>query len=173
MDDLNRAVDLANIAVDATPHDHPDRAIYLKNLGNRLGARFERTGSMDDIDHALLSYKGGWHCRTASPSIRICSARDAAQILASHLIWEDASILLQKGPPLNNLRTALRNFVSPRLKPSEEQATDKLNMPPSETNTPRTVLEPRFCIQGVPMEAFPASFPNFVNYVVDFLPLPS
>jgi len=53
MDDLNRAVDAATMAVDATPQDHPDRAGRLNNLGNLLGTRFERTGSMDDLNRAV------------------------------------------------------------------------------------------------------------------------
>ena len=117
MDDLDRAVDAANMAVDATPQDHPDRAGLLNNLGNWLGTRFGRTGSMDDIDHALLSYKGGWHCSTASPSIRIRSAREAAQILASRLTWEDASILLQEAVEL-----------LPTVSPRSLKHTDKQHM---------------------------------------------
>ena len=53
MDDLSRAVDVADKAVDATPHDHPDRAGYLSNLGNRPGRRFEWTGSIDDLNRAV------------------------------------------------------------------------------------------------------------------------
>ncbi|KAK3311914.1 hypothetical protein B0H66DRAFT_448391, partial [Apodospora peruviana] len=53
MDDLNRAVDVAAMAVDVTPEDHPNRAIYLNNLGNSLGTRFKRTGSMDDLNRAV------------------------------------------------------------------------------------------------------------------------
>ena len=115
MDDLNRAVDAANMAVDTTPQGQPDRAGWFLNLGNWLSKRFEQIGSMDDIDHALLSYKGGWHCRTAPPSIRIRSARKAAQILASRLIWEDASILLQEA-------VKLLPTISPRsLKHTDKQ----------------------------------------------------
>ncbi|KAF2174672.1 hypothetical protein K469DRAFT_756644 [Zopfia rhizophila CBS 207.26] len=53
MEDLNRAVDVADMAVNATPQDHPDRATILNNLGNRLGMRFERTGSMEDLNRAV------------------------------------------------------------------------------------------------------------------------
>ncbi len=37
----------------STPHDHPDRAAYLNNLGNKLGRRFERTGEMADLEEAI------------------------------------------------------------------------------------------------------------------------
>jgi hypothetical protein len=53
MDDLNRAVDVADMAVNATPQDHPDRAGRLNNLGSWLGMRFERSGSMDDLHRAV------------------------------------------------------------------------------------------------------------------------
>jgi methyl coenzyme M reductase subunit C-like uncharacterized protein (methanogenesis marker protein 7) len=53
MDDLNRAVEVTNMAVDATPQDHPDRAACLNNLGSRLGTRFKRTGSIKDLNHAV------------------------------------------------------------------------------------------------------------------------
>ncbi|KAM0415700.1 hypothetical protein ACHAPT_013340 [Fusarium lateritium] len=53
MDDLNRAIEVADMAVKATSQDHPDRAHFLSNLGNWLDRRFERTGSIDDLNRAL------------------------------------------------------------------------------------------------------------------------
>ncbi|RYP53061.1 hypothetical protein DL770_011005 [Monosporascus sp. CRB-9-2] len=100
MDDLNRAIDVADMAIDATPQDHPDRAAYLNNLGNQLGRRFERAGSMDDFNRTLTSYKEGWRCYTAPPSIRIRLARDAAGILALQANWEESSSLLQEAVKL-------------------------------------------------------------------------
>lgn len=41
------------MAVEATPQDHPDRAGWLSDLGNCLGIRFERTGSMDGLNRAV------------------------------------------------------------------------------------------------------------------------
>jgi hypothetical protein len=108
MDDLHRAVDVADIAVNATAQDHPNRAGWLKNLGNRLSTRFERTGSMDDLNRALSHYKAGWSCHSSPPSIRIRSARRAADILASQRNWEESSEILQGAVQLLPL-------VSPRL----------------------------------------------------------
>jgi tetratricopeptide (TPR) repeat protein len=108
MEDLNRAVDVANIGVNAAPQDHPDRAGRLINLGNLLGRRFERTGSMDDLNHALSHYKEGWSCHSSPPSIRIRSARHAADILASQRNWEESSEILQGAVQLLPL-------LSPRL----------------------------------------------------------
>jgi hypothetical protein len=52
MNDLNRAVDTIDIAINIT-QDHPNQASILSNLGNLLGRRFERTGSIDDINRAI------------------------------------------------------------------------------------------------------------------------
>ncbi|KAI3326723.1 hypothetical protein HD806DRAFT_488009 [Xylariaceae sp. AK1471] len=53
MEDLNQAVEIADVAMEATPIDHPDRASRLDNLGTWLGRRFERTSSMDDLNRAV------------------------------------------------------------------------------------------------------------------------
>lgn len=53
MDNLNRAVQFAEMTVDSTPHGHRDRAHCLDNLGNHLRRRFERTGSMTDLNRAV------------------------------------------------------------------------------------------------------------------------
>lgn len=53
MDDLNRAVEAASMAVDATPQGHSDRRAILNNLGAILSTRFEQTGSMDDLNRAV------------------------------------------------------------------------------------------------------------------------
>ena len=53
MEDLNRAVDIADTAVATTPPDHPDRAGRLSDLGNILGTRFQRMGTIDDLNRAI------------------------------------------------------------------------------------------------------------------------
>ncbi|XTI84522.1 hypothetical protein V2W45_1368629 [Cenococcum geophilum] len=115
MDDLNEAIENTEISVKNTPQDHPDRAIRLPNLGGLLEKRYERTSAPDDLATALSSYMEGWDCITARPSDRIKSAREAAQILALQLHWDQASLLLQKA--VNLLPT-----VSPRrLKHTDKQ----------------------------------------------------
>lgn len=52
-DNFDRAVEDARMVVEATPYDHPDRAMYLNNLGNRLGNRYSRTGAMADLEEAI------------------------------------------------------------------------------------------------------------------------
>jgi tetratricopeptide (TPR) repeat protein len=53
MDDLNRAIEVTDMAVNSTSDNHPARAGWLNNLCSQLGSRFERTGSMDDINRAV------------------------------------------------------------------------------------------------------------------------
>ncbi|KAF2135190.1 uncharacterized protein K452DRAFT_281871, partial [Aplosporella prunicola CBS 121167] len=75
--DLNRAVEVADQAVESTPLDHPDRAVCLNNLGNLLETRFEWTKVRKDRNSALNLFKKGWECRTAPPLVRIILARFA------------------------------------------------------------------------------------------------
>ncbi|KAK4068324.1 hypothetical protein Purlil1_13827 [Purpureocillium lilacinum] len=117
MDDINGAVDLAGRAVDATPQNHPNRAGCFDNLANRLGMRFERTRSLEDLDRQLSSCKKGWHCRMATPPIRIRLARQAAQLLATRLDWEGSHQLLQ----------AAINLL-PKISPRWLTSTDKQHM---------------------------------------------
>jgi hypothetical protein len=52
-------------------------------------------GEVADIELSLASYKQGWECYTAPPSIRIAVARRAAFLLASQLEWEESSNYLE------------------------------------------------------------------------------
>src|SRR5438046_267929 len=42
-------------AVESIPDDHPDHAGGLNNLGNALQRRFKRTGSIEDLDRAIVT----------------------------------------------------------------------------------------------------------------------
>lgn len=53
MEYLDRAIDINRQAVELVPRSHPNRAMYLNNLGNSLESRFERTGSMENINRAV------------------------------------------------------------------------------------------------------------------------
>ncbi|TGO15144.1 hypothetical protein BPAE_0591g00040 [Botrytis paeoniae] len=53
MDDLKEAIRIIQEAVDTTPKDHPDLAMYLNNLGNRLNDRYSRTGAIYDLEEAI------------------------------------------------------------------------------------------------------------------------
>ncbi|XRQ08752.1 CHAT domain-containing protein [Actinomadura welshii] len=51
--DLNRALDLAEQAVAATPEGHPERPKYLSNFGSGLDYRFRETGARADLNRAV------------------------------------------------------------------------------------------------------------------------
>ncbi|EUC39771.1 hypothetical protein COCMIDRAFT_110631 [Bipolaris oryzae ATCC 44560] len=88
------------MAVGATPQDHPDRAGHLNNLGIRLGRRFERTGSMDDLNRSISSFEEGWHCRSSPPSIRIRLAQKVAAHFSEQSSWARSSTLLEEAVEL-------------------------------------------------------------------------
>ncbi|KAK6502499.1 hypothetical protein TWF506_003080 [Arthrobotrys conoides] len=102
MDDLNRAVEAADMAVTATPQDHPDRAACLNNLGNRLGTRFHRTDSTDDLNRVVEVAD-----MVVAATFQGHPDQAAACILASQRDWEASSLLLEQA-------VALLPVVSPR-----------------------------------------------------------
>ena len=55
--DLQRALDLWQQAVQATPPDSPDLPGYLNNLGNGLRARYAATGQWADLAEAIRVYE--------------------------------------------------------------------------------------------------------------------
>jgi tetratricopeptide (TPR) repeat protein len=53
IENLNSAVEFADLAVNITPSNHPDQVSLLGNLGKWLGRRFERAGAIEDINRAI------------------------------------------------------------------------------------------------------------------------
>ncbi|KAF5615419.1 TPR [Fusarium sp. NRRL 52700] len=53
MDDLNRTVWAADMAVEALSDDASRRANYLSTMGNCLARRYQQTGSIYDLDRAI------------------------------------------------------------------------------------------------------------------------
>ncbi|KAL4864994.1 hypothetical protein BDV12DRAFT_211281 [Aspergillus spectabilis] len=53
MADLEESIQLKREAVTATPHDHPDRARYLNNLGAALWGRYSRTGVLANLEESI------------------------------------------------------------------------------------------------------------------------
>lgn len=96
MDDLNRAIDFSNLAVESTGQNHYSQAGVLSNLGLCLVDRYEQTGSADDLQRALFSYKNAWAYYNSTPVHRISAAQRASSILISLNKWEEASLLLQQ-----------------------------------------------------------------------------
>jgi tetratricopeptide (TPR) repeat protein len=108
MEDLNRAIKTTAMAVTITPSDRHDRAAILLNLGSWASMRFTLTGDKLDIEASILTFKEGWNCQNARPSIRIDLARKAATLLASQSNWEESSKFLEDA-------VKLLPAVSPRL----------------------------------------------------------
>ncbi|KAL6825569.1 CHAT domain-containing protein [Trichoderma sp. SZMC 28015] len=52
-EDVDQAIGILSGVVDATLHNHPDRAGYSSNLGILLHNRFERKGSIEDLNQAI------------------------------------------------------------------------------------------------------------------------
>jgi tetratricopeptide (TPR) repeat protein len=57
LDLLAFVVDLHQRMLDATPADHPGRALFLSNLAIALTTRFERTGALADLDAAIQNLR--------------------------------------------------------------------------------------------------------------------
>jgi hypothetical protein len=55
MADLDRAAELADAALSATPEGHPKRTGMLGTLGVVLSQRFEQTGALADVDAAIAA----------------------------------------------------------------------------------------------------------------------
>ena len=53
IEDLNRAVGVADLALDFTPQNDPDYVRWLNILGDLHSRRFERTRSADDLNRAI------------------------------------------------------------------------------------------------------------------------
>ena len=115
MDDLDRAIVINEQAVESTPVDHPNRAIYLNNLGIALQSRFERTGSMDDLDRAITTNEQAVKSDIAPPSIRLKAASSCSDLLISQRNYSRAKSILEAA-------VQLLPTVSPRqLKRSDQQ----------------------------------------------------
>lgn len=96
MQDLDQAIEAAERAVKITSIDQSRRGEWLNNLGNCLYERWKKTEVMGDLQRAISSFKDGWECHDAPPSIRISSGRQAGNLLASQLDYQASSALLRQ-----------------------------------------------------------------------------
>ncbi|KAI0027696.1 hypothetical protein K488DRAFT_60659, partial [Vararia minispora EC-137] len=51
---LNAAISCLQNSVDLTPNGHPEKPAYLNNLGIALQTRFDRLGSLDDLESGIV-----------------------------------------------------------------------------------------------------------------------
>jgi hypothetical protein len=117
MDDLNRATEAAQKAVDAIPNGHTYRAEFLGNLGDRLGHRHSQTSVKADQDAQLLAYAEASRCIGSPPFHRIRLAWPAARINALRSEWDEAYHLLREAV-----------LLLPTLSPRSLQQTDMQHM---------------------------------------------
>lgn len=95
MDDLERAITHAQEAVQATPLDHPDRAIYLFNLGNRFRERYSRIGDKKAEEESVRLFEKGAKCSTSLPLHRVRSGRNAIRVLHRSSRWKEAAAIVE------------------------------------------------------------------------------
>ena len=80
MADLEEAIRLQRRAVELTGEGHPDKPMYLNNLGNSYESRFARLCELEDYDFALSAYQQAAESRVAFPSIALSAARGWSKI---------------------------------------------------------------------------------------------
>ena len=81
--------------MESTPTDHPDRAMYSTIWGTALQSRFERTGSIDDLDRAIMTKEQAAKSDTAPPSIRLKAAQSCSDLLISQKNYSRAKSILE------------------------------------------------------------------------------
>ncbi|MFF1341230.1 CHAT domain-containing protein [Streptomyces sp. NPDC058290] len=79
---LDEAAQAAREAVRATPVDHPERAVYLVNLGTALQARSDHDGHGELLDEARRCYREAGESTAASTFLRIDAHRRLARLSA-------------------------------------------------------------------------------------------
>src|SRR5947207_2671353 len=115
MEDINRAILICDKAVLSMPNDHPELAMCLDNLGKALQSRFERTGSMDDLDRAIAVMELAFAMTTAGPSLRLYIAGSCSDLLVRQSDCKRAKSIL-------NAAVHILSTISPRaLKQSDQQ----------------------------------------------------
>ena len=75
--------------MEATPEDHPDRAMWLGRLGDHFKLRHEHTGYPLDLSDALAAEFASWNMTTASTLTRIQAASSAAAMLVFSPLVKD------------------------------------------------------------------------------------
>ncbi|GFF56558.1 hypothetical protein IFM51744_08937 [Aspergillus udagawae] len=94
MADLEEAIRLGREAVKCTACDHPNRAVYLNNLGLRHGDRLKRMGDANgDFKASIHLFSDALRLSNASPLYRIQAGQNAFNYYAYANNWESARIV--------------------------------------------------------------------------------
>jgi hypothetical protein len=81
MEDLDRSIETKELALASTSPSRWHRTALLNNLGHALKRRFEKTGSMRDIDRAIEVHKQGAEAETAPRQMRLKAAQSCVDLL--------------------------------------------------------------------------------------------
>ncbi|KAI0549740.1 CHAT domain-containing protein [Xylaria curta] len=119
--DLNRAIDISQIAVEATSKDHPQYAFYLCNLEYIIGHRYRWKQSSEDLSRRFSALSDAWHCNAAPPFARIMAACRAAHLFDLEKNWKE-SIKLRKWA------VSLLPSLSPRYLNNTEKQSSLVNL---------------------------------------------
>ncbi|KAH8105735.1 CHAT domain-containing protein [Phellopilus nigrolimitatus] len=65
-------------ALDLCPPGHPDHSVSLRNLGNGLFTRFERTGRMEDLEESIVLHRNALELRPSGHPHRSSSLNNLA-----------------------------------------------------------------------------------------------
>jgi len=105
MEDLDRVVKVTEKAVESTAEGHPDRAMYLTNLGSALRRRSERTRSKEDLDHTIETNEQAACSDVAPPWIRLWAASVCVDILLNQRMLKHATPIIELAVHLLPLRS--------------------------------------------------------------------
>ena len=90
--DLNRALELWQRAVNLTAEGSPDLPSILNNLANGLSDRYARTGALQDLQDAQMTYERA--CREGQivqPEVAILSSRSWGNWALERRQWQEAT----------------------------------------------------------------------------------
>jgi hypothetical protein len=87
MEDLEDAIQVSRRAVDVTPVDHPNLAVYLDNLGSMLLS----SSHPAYFDQALQLFLQSWNCINSIPFHCLTAAIKAVRLLKQLVNWVTAA----------------------------------------------------------------------------------
>jgi hypothetical protein len=73
--DLDQAINAFREVLAATSFDHPNRPLWLSNLGFALRTRFEHTNEQTDLDQTIAAFMDAVGVESGPPKVRMRAAR--------------------------------------------------------------------------------------------------
>ncbi|XVQ07278.1 CHAT domain-containing protein [Spirillospora sp. CA-255316] len=91
--DIDCAIELTAAALEACPADDPRRAFMMYQQGAAYGDRYRHLGERSDLQAALSALERTVRADVATPSLRIVTAQEAADLAAEHDVAKAAALL--------------------------------------------------------------------------------